>query len=122
MKRQTNDETTSSIIDSTVSVDCGSHQIKKACVHDCSQWNLRIDQVTHKYQHGSFKSSSKELHTLISIPVSEKKSKLFEAPVYVTSDLISDLYVKENLHWVLNMSHNNIKDLELNLQRESRES
>ena len=110
-----------SIIDSTVSVDCGSHQIKKACIHDCSQWNLRIDQVTSKY-HGHFKGNSKELQNLISIPISEKKSKLFESPVLIMNDLITDLYIKENLHWVLNMSKENIKDLELDLQRESRES
>ena len=83
---------------------------------------MKIDQLTSKFLHGSFKNNTRELQSLISIPVSEKRSKLFESPVYVRNDLISDLYVKENLHWVLNMSKENIKDLELDLQRQSKES
>ena len=59
---------------------------------------------------------------LIYIPVSERKSKLFEMPVHVTNDLISDLYVKENLHWVLNMSYNDIKRLEESIRREYEDS
>lgn len=71
--------------------------------------------MQHKFQGNKSQPILKEL---IYSPVSERKSKLFELPVRITNDLVTDLCVRENLRWVLNMSYPDINGLEENIKRE----
>ena len=98
-----------SSIDSTVSYDCGTHLIRKSCIHDCSKWTLRIDQIQKNFSTVNKAAVVKELSYS---PASERCSKLFERPVKIQCDLLTDMCARENLQWVFNMQLDQISQFE----------
>ena len=96
-------------INSTVSYDCGTHLIRKSCIHDCSKWTLRIDQIQKNFSTVNKAAVVKELSYS---PASERRSKLFERPVRIQCDLLSDMTARENLQLVFNMQPDHINQLE----------
>ena len=55
-------------------------------------------------------------------PASERRSKLFEHPVKVQCDLITDMCMRENLQWVFNMQTDQINQFEQDIRREENAS
>ena len=111
-------------VSSEGSKSCSSSRIKKRCVSECSQWTLHI----HKVDNLSGRPPVLiKLFDMVSVsfrvadlffaqPMEDRQFKVFEQPVIVGSDIITEAMVREELQVVLNQR---VDDIEEDLRREA---